>query len=189
MSNNFIQYVDETQGRSDTLIAIITNADITGSYNGENPVKTDFTFELTSSTIGGDIKVNDNYFFDTDLTSSNDRLFLNKNILNNIPNEPTLVIRQLDYAYPQPFVTSKFSRVNIPVSIKNENPEAELYIFSPSMNLIYSSKQTVESINEEPFIIWDGKNENGEIAASGIYVYITKRESEIMKGKIALFND
>ena len=189
MSNNYIQYVDETRGRSDTLIAIVTNADITGAYNADDPAATSFTFELSSVDFGGEIQVTDNYFFNTSLTSANDRFFLNKNILNNIPNEPTLVIRQLEYAYPQPFVTTEYPRVNIPVSIKNNSPEAELVIFSVSMDLIYSAKLNVESISEEPRIGWDGKDYKGDAVAAGIYVYVTKRESEIMKGKIAVFND
>jgi hypothetical protein len=47
----------------------------------------------------------------------------------------------------------------------------------------------VESISEEPRIGWDGKDNNGEAVAAGIYIYVTKRESEILKGKIAVFND
>jgi hypothetical protein len=189
MSNNYIQYVDETQGRSDTLIAVVTNADITGGYDADDPAITSFTFELSSVNSGGEIKVTDNYFFNTSLTSSNSRLFLQKNILNNIPNEPILVVRQLDYPYPQPYVTTQYPRVNIPVSTNNNSPEAELVIFSVSMNLIYSAKLNVDSISDEPKVTWDGKDNNGDAVSAGIYVYVTKRESEIMKGKIAVFND
>lgn len=188
-SNNFLQFVDESQGRSDTLVAIVTNADIIGSFESSNPAITNFNFELASDAVEGMIKVADNYFYNTALSTSNQLLFAQNIILNNIANK-IIQPSGFEYPYPQPFNYSEHSKIDIPTSTNDEEDEAELYIFSSNMELIFSDKQEVFiSRLNAPAVSWNGKDNEGDKVASGIYLYVTKRGSEIKKGKLAIFND
>jgi hypothetical protein len=188
-SNNFIQFVDESQSRSDTLFAIITNADIQGSFNSSDPTKTNFTFELSSDISNGSIKVTDNYFYNTNLSSTKPLLFEQNIILNykpsKIPNPP-----EIAYAYPQPFNYNTHSKIDIPASANDDNTNAELYVFSANMELVFSDNLKVEDSELDlPAVKWNAKTDDGSKIPSGIYFYLTKRGSEIKKGKLAIFND
>jgi hypothetical protein len=188
-SNNFIQFVDESQGRNDTLFAIITNADIQGSFDSSDPTKTNFTFELSSDISNGSIKVTDNYFYNTNLSSTKPLLFEQNIILNykpsKIPNPP-----EIAYAYPQPFNYNTHSKIDIPASPNNDSEDAELYVFSANMELVFSDNLKVEDSKLDlPAVKWNAKTDDGSKIPSGIYFYLTKRGSEIKKGKLAIFND
>ena len=171
-SNNFIQFVDESQGRSDTLVAIITNADIIGSFESSDPRITNF-----------------NYFYNTNLTSSNQLFFAQNIILNNIANK-IIQPSGSEYPYPQPFTYSEHSKIDIPASQKDEEDTAELYIFTSNMELIFSDKHEVFiSRLNSPAVSWNVRDSDGNKVPSGIYIYVTKRSGEIKKGKLAIFND
>lgn len=87
--------------------------------------------------------------------------------------------------YPNPFVVNGLSTVNLPVDTPPKTP-ATLYIYSSSMELIY--KETLESFSRfgKSILVWNGKNSNGEIVKSGVYLYFITTRDEQYKGKIAI---
>jgi flagellar hook assembly protein FlgD len=55
------------------------------------------------------------------------------------------------------------------------------------MNLVYSGKSSIVT-NDYITVKWDGRNNNGNKVASGVYVYVTKANGKIKKGKFVIFN-
>jgi hypothetical protein len=58
------------------------------------------------------------------------------------------------------------------------------------MELVFSDNLKVEDSELDlPAVKWNAKTDDGSKIPSGIYFYLTKRGSEIKKGKLAIFND
>ena len=70
----------------------------------------------------------------------------------------------------------------------NNSGSADLSIYSPSLNLVYSGLTNVFSNNGHPVVTWNARNKNNERLATGVYIYVTKSGDNVVKGKLVIFN-
>jgi hypothetical protein len=68
----------------------------------------------------------------------------------------------------------------------NTNPKYELAIFSSAMELIYAGEPSYKYFMENWYAEWNGKDNNGNVVASGVYIYVLSNESSLQKGKFAV---
>ncbi len=175
-TNNFVKFIYQT----DTLSAIITNCDFVNAIDNVNYVLS-CSYSLSSQSNGNFTKINNNFYYS--FSSSNNSYFCVANVLND---SSSVISNDEDYfVYPQPF---RYSNNNLffPAK-KNETNEAKLYVYTCSMDLIYQTKSTITAAGK-PKICWNGYGFNGKLP-SGVYLYVTDSDGEIIKGKFVIFND
>lgn len=85
--------------------------------------------------------------------------------------------------FPNPLHADGKSVVNFPTTTTTGGT---LSIFSSSMDLIYAASTFPKSMNGLNVFQWNGKNESGDVAASGIYIYVIDAGGERIVGKFAL---
>ncbi len=184
VSNMFLFFPDYSNGKMDTLVSIITNGDVEGGTNTPNttiPVQ----YTLTNKNQSGANHIINNYY--SVITSSRADIFTENNIFNNSPVEISNSGNEIDFVYPQPFSYSKNSSIFIP-TVTNSSGSAELSIFTPSMDLVYSGSKIIYSI-DKVVLRWDGKDWNGNKLPSGVYIYVVKSGNKINKGKLVILNE
>lgn len=181
ISNNFIEITDGPN----KITTIISNIDIENSVSGTNK---SLPYDFTLST-----KSNSNYRYlgfgyYTYIESLNKTLIAESNIINDIlVNEGKISIEVVDYAFPQPFSYAKHNNLYLPATLNTEN-DAEVFIYSSSMNLVYSGQKRIVA-SEKISVAWDGLDNNNKKLPTGVYFYIVKCGDEIKKGKIVIQND
>ncbi|MBK6914884.1 MAG: hypothetical protein IPH11_14975 [Ignavibacteriales bacterium] len=196
-ANNFIRFVNSAD--SDTLTALLTNGDY---INGINNTNGNFPFQyiLFNDSSSGSRALTENY--SADFIVSNEAVWSGAEILNNqiigvdsiSPNG-----NNIDYAFPNPFKYDQIANsVYIPVP-SGTLLEVDLNIYSISMNLIYNSsglriinKDIIDEIGNKVYkrvVQWDGLDNDGNRLPTGIYIYVTKMNDEIVKGKLVIFNE
>jgi len=186
-SNNFVKFGNTTNG--DSLYAIVTNGDISSVIN--NPLQTfQFRYTLFSDASSGQRKLGDNY--SANFQVSNPYWWSVSEILNGIliredstivpVNEPAGSL-----AFPNPF---KYSG-NLSISFECKlGEDVDFNIYSSDMSVVYSEKIMATSLlNNTIGVSWDGLNNNKKKLASGVYIYVIKKGSEVVKGKVVIFNE
>ncbi|HVO75239.1 MAG TPA: MXAN_6640 family putative metalloprotease [Ignavibacteriaceae bacterium] len=182
-SNSFITITNPSI--NDTLVIIITNSDIQNAINNTNS-SYPFSFIIYDRPVNGAVKINDNYFIE--FPSSYGVNWSASEILNN------LVIQagknsagQISYSFPSPFSYTKDAFLYIPVTSGN-NSNVQFNVYSIDMDLVYSSNQTLNYINGQKVIKWNGRNGNYNKLATGVYIYSIKSESSQVTGKFVIIN-
>ena len=108
-------------------------------------------------------------------------------IINNELSNIAIERNEIDFAFPQPFKYEDFANIlNIP-TYPDASKSAELRIYSSDMNRVYSGTEKIIA-NQNIVIRWDGRDNNGGKLASGVYVFVTKANGKIKKGKFVIFN-
>ena len=181
-SINYLTYTDYTQGFADTVVAILSNSDVYGSIENNNVLDIDFT--IANSSFAGANQINDIYYYK--ISGDSPEFIQASYIINNELASNVGQRSDIDFAYPQPFNYETNDILNFPTYPDLSNT-AELNIYSPDMNLVYTGTVTISS-NDNIVVKWDGKDNRGNNLASGVYVYVTRANNKIKKGKFVILN-
>jgi hypothetical protein len=184
LSNNFLIFDLSSSGINDTLVSIISNCDLDNADQSSNAAK-DYSYSLLTVAEDGSNEIVPGYY--SNLQSDDIGLLKETNIFNNkIVNGTPITREEIDFAYPQPFNPLLHPFLSLPTTL-NKNGLAKLTVYGISGTLIYNSSHQI--INGEKIVIhWDGKTNNGNKVASGIYIFVTDSDGDIIKGKIAIIN-
>ncbi|CUS97054.1 MXAN_6640 family putative metalloprotease [Candidatus Chrysopegis kryptomonas] len=162
--------------RSDTIIAIISNVNLSYAFN-RSVDEFNFEYHITTGAyadytpIGNGLKSKLNVpDFDN---------WGNLNILNS-----QVAIVKNDNVFPNPFYADGFEKLLIPV--ESAFQEVELKIFTAGLDLVYSAKVKPEFNFGNYFVSWNGRNNSGEIAKSGVYIYFVSAGGKEKLGKFVL---
>lgn len=192
LSNNFIQFRMGSGFVQDTLVALITNADISNAI-GSIPQVIPFEYTLFNYQGSSSKKITgEHYSF---LNVDNNNLWSESVIFNDIVtygneinDKPEIDIDE--YAFPNPFHYGKstLNIIRIPSAI-DESRFADLNIYTSSMNLVYSSRERVIRFGGRYVVNWNALTNKNEKVASGVYIFVTKAGDTIKKGKVVIFNE
>ena len=174
-------------GIDDTLVSIVTNGDIMSAAESPYP-SIDYMYSLmTNPEEGATHIVNDYYSI---IISDNKDYLTELDIFNDQIVKGAAIPRgELDFVFPQPYSYYNPSHNSLFVPVKNSLSEyANLYIYSISMNLVFSAKLEVNKSGRS-MVKWSGLDKNGNKLSSGIYIYVTETDGQILKGKLAIIND
>lgn len=179
-SINYLVFNDVANG--DSLVCVLSNFDVNGSSSNNANFEVQYTI---SNTLSSGFKPINNYYL-SKIEGNSVNFIYESHILNNmILNDSTTII-DIDYAYPQPFNYFDNSFLNIPTYYDPSN-KAEVKIYSSDFDLVYSSVDDIFSIDNY-VIKWNGLDNNGNKLASGVYIYLTKADNKIKKGKFVILN-
>ncbi len=184
ISNIFFKFLDG----NNTLVSLITNADINNSVNSPN-TKLSVNYYLSTSAISGYRRLHPNYNYYSKLNSTDLTLLAESNILNDIPlNQGNISVETTDYVYPQPFKYSEHIYINLPANLNNGGGDADVYIYSSDMNLVYSGQKRIVA-TEKIIVPWEPLDTNKRKLSTGVYFYVVKCGDDTLKGKFVIYND
>ncbi len=159
---------------SPQLVAIISNLN-TAETSGK---KVGFSYEI--SNTGG-----------PEFTELSNGIFVRLNapdLQNWVSQESVPTIVSSILTYPNPFYPkgSKSLYLRLP-AVKQST--ATLYIYSASMDRIAAKEIEVISQDFEPRIEWDGRDMNGNIVPTGVYIYVVAIDGKQFIGKLAVIKE
>ena len=180
-SINYITFWDYSNGFADTIVAVLSNSDFSGTTSNNT---TEVQFTIANKLFEGSVPINENYF---SKLSGQDAGFVQSSfIINNELAENQTPHNEVSFAYPQPFNYEKDISLYFPTFSDITN-FAELNIYSPDMNLVYKDKIEI-SPNGNIVVKWNGLDNSKKKLASGVYIYVTKADGKIKKGKFVILN-
>lgn len=183
-SNNFLRIAYSQQNDVDTLVAIITNGDIS-SFNQDSMA--DFSYEVFSNQTAGARNIGNKFF--VKFSPPKPSLWLDTEVLNNIlVGTGQFLVESMDFVYPSPFKYGDNSYIYIPVE-SNAAGETDLNIYTVSMDLVLSVTKRIEKPFGQPVVRWNGRKINNEKLSSGVYIYVTKSGDTVKKGKLVIFDE
>ncbi|MDP1675362.1 MAG: hypothetical protein Q8L88_00740 [Bacteroidota bacterium] len=183
ISRSFVTNFIRVDHELDTAFFIIANTNLA---DAESNIGQSFPFQLQASP-----------FPNADYLKINNSIYA-KFTVNDLQNwnyalstDTTDVHKPLNFdfvsAFPNPF---KPNGSNIFFILMDENStkqnKTELHIFSPTSDLVFSGESQFANIFGKKFAVWNGKDNNGNIIPSGIYLYFLYGESKVIKGKFAV---
>lgn len=186
-ANNFIRFVNQQNGKNDSLYVLITNGDVNGALNNINQLYS-FNYSLFDTAVSGTIQIYPNYF--SKFSTESPFLWAITEILDTSYNTIDLQ-RKTSYPYPMPYSYKKYSEntpIKIPVSSENSTTVG-LYVYNASMELIYSNSEMPRSITNKNEINWKVRSSDGKKLASGVYIYVIKDGDEVQKGKLVILHE
>lgn len=159
---------------SPQMTAIVSNL----KMNGPSGSRYGFAYDLSPSG-GGDFKRLSNGIY-VRLRVSEIGDWISQETVPDLVDEIKL--------FPNPFRPRELK----PLTFKlppTSGERAELSIFTSSMDKIIGLEMSVSNQNFEPYIVWDGHDQRGEIAATGIYFYLVRINEKEYLGKFAIIRD
>ena len=187
VANNYMIFDLSYTGINDTLISIVTNGDVMSAAT--DPYSSiDYEYSLMTNPEDGAAHIVNEYY--SKLTSDQNVYLAEGDIFNDqVVRGSTIPRGELEYVYPQPYSYYAHSDISLAIPVKSSSSEyANLYVYTISMNLVYSAQLNVNQSGRR-LVSWDGLSENGNRLPSGIYIYVTETDGQILKGKLAIIND
>ena len=90
-------------------------------------------------------------------------------------------------AFPNPFYVRRYGKVTIQLPEKNWGDHLKVSIYNFSGTRVrFLDDTAAETTPTRGLAVWDGKNDNGDIVASGLYFYVADTGGEKIRGKITL---
>lgn len=191
-ANNFVKY--NIPANSDTLVAIVTNADAFAANDNPNQLF-NFQYILYSDPNAGQRELTVDY--SSTFSVSNLGFWSVSEVLNNILiREDSLQLPTagtIEYAYPNPFYYSRGyltgSLIFFPFEA-NVGETVDFNVYSVGMQIMYENQMNVQILpGDQRGVSWDGLDNDKNKLASGVYIYVIKKGSEIVKGKVVIFNE
>jgi len=188
VANNYMIFDLSYSGINDTLVSIITNGDILSAANDPDYPSIEYTYSLMTNPEDGATHIVNEYY--SKLISDHEIYLLEGDIFNDQVVKGTTIPRgEFEYVYPQPYSYYTHSDISIAIPVNNSLSEyANLYVYTISMNLVYSEQLNVNQSGRS-LVSWDALDNNGNKLPSGIYIYVTETNGQILKGKLAIIND
>jgi len=183
-SINYLTFLDYNQGFADTIVAVLSNSNVHASTSEGNAIDVEVT--MSNSYFNGGNLINENYSYYSKISGESVEFIQESYIINNILASETEARTEISFSYPQPFNYELYEKLNIP-TYPDLTERAELNIYSPDMNLVYSGSEQIFS-TEKIVVQWNGKDNSGKKLASGVYIYVTKANNKIKKGKLVILN-
>lgn len=181
-ANNWLQITYQ----SDSIFVLVTNGDVEKGINNTS-FTSSFDYGLFTSPVSGSAVLNDKYFYKFNPSVS--EFWGASAIINNVVyGDTNIIFVKQDFPFPSPFIPKKNLVVNLPVN----DPRiitVELGIFSISGERIFYNELRTSLVNGKRVVAWNGKNQNGLSASTGIYFYYLKSGNYTDKGKITLINE
>lgn len=164
---------------SDTTTLILTNVNLSDAL-GHNNRMFDFSYTITNAEV-------DNSF--TRLANGL-KVRLNVKDPSNWRSTPVVgnsVIGTTSTvsAYPNPFHVDGRKQLAIPIGVLSKSA-VSLYIFSSGLELVYNQDVYPTVSLGENVIHWDGRDNQGQLVKSGIYVFHMVIEGREYLGKLAV---
>ncbi|GBD89064.1 hypothetical protein BMS3Abin03_03010 [bacterium BMS3Abin03] len=190
-AQSLITFVVASTG--DSLVAIISNGDVQNAIDDNLNNFFDFDYTLFSDSTSGERFLTPDY--SSDFSANNPAFWSVSEILNNIIvrednniNLPTT--NDVSYAYPSPFNYEKNylfgSFIFIPFS-GELGETVDFNVYTSSMRLAFKSTEPIKFLpGEQKGIIWNGLDETGEKLATGVYIYVIRKDDDVFKGKVVI---
>ncbi|MFA6542640.1 MAG: hypothetical protein WCT99_13655, partial [Bacteroidota bacterium] len=87
-------------------------------------------------------------------------------------------------SFPNPYEPAKgLMYFNVDMDLSTS---PQLYIYSMSMDLIYSGEAKTSLYSGKMFPVWDGRDNRNKTTGSGIYFYFLTDNSKTINGKFAI---
>ena len=170
--------LDRGVGKLDTISVALSNINVEAAERSDNRAytylyrfttePTNESFESLSNGIKFKLLVNDP-------SNWKSVAFLNSAVSGGVDISP----------YPNPFVLGKSGGVIFPIDV-NQRVQVTLNIYSANIGLVYSKVQDSNTQFGQHVVSWDGKDRNGNLVSSGVYVYRIVSGDKEYQGKIAV---
>lgn len=170
--------VDGGGGRSDTITMALTNINQVAAEQGDAQ-NFSFSYRFTNEPVDGSYELLRNAL-KVKLIVPDPMNWKSIALLNSTVN-----INPETLPYPNPFFAGKSGGVAFPIDAR-QRTRVTLNIYSADVSLICSKVEESTTQFGKQVVLWDGKDSNGKLVASGIYVYLIISEEKEYKGKIAV---
>ena len=181
-ANNFIYFTNQTNN-NDTMFVLITNGDVLSAITNSSQLFP-CTLYMYDYYVDGAVQLKEKYYAKLETENPSVWLLFGEDKGNSV-----------NYPFPQPFSYAKNYQqgpfIIIPVS-PYDNRNVDFYVYSSSMNLIYSEENyqpTLSRIIGGYSINWKVLDNQRRKLASGVYIYVIKSGDEIQKGKLVILHD
>ena len=194
IANQFLFYRINTSNGIDSLFTIVSNGDYFSSVQNPNTTMP-YVYTLFTSGTTGERELTDDY--SANFNVSNETVWSVSEILNRIivredSSIQTIFKKSNLYIFQNPYYYSSNYAIVLAFS-GNVGDDVNMEIYSIGMKEMFSSKKPVTIISRDSKtftgIEWNGRNKNDEKLPTGIYVIVIKSGSEVLTGKIAIFNE
>jgi hypothetical protein len=178
-AKSFSTHFIKTSHGADSTHFILTNVNVNDVVNGLNK---DYLYQIQYSLnpSSGLTSIRPDLFAEFGPIPDSDMKFWKYRVQTS--QGPFLSISST--CFPNPYEPAKGSLYfNVDMALV---PAPQLYIYSASMDLVYSGAVSTTFYSGGEFATWDGKDNDRRIVGSGIYFYFLTDQTRTINGKFAI---